>query len=42
LKCHTETQAKLAAKKKILLEEGIVKKYDTLGKPSATMKDLDL
>jgi hypothetical protein len=42
LKRHASTQAKLAAKKNKLLEEGIVEKYDTPGRPSAAIKDPDL
>ena len=42
LKRHAEAQAKLATKKLKLLEEGIVEKYDTPGRPSAAMKDPDI
>ncbi|CAB4483265.1 unnamed protein product [Rhizophagus irregularis] len=42
LKRHADTQAKLAAKKNKLLEEGIVERYDTPGRPSAAMKDPEL
>ncbi|CAG8723650.1 1955_t:CDS:1, partial [Funneliformis mosseae] len=34
LKRHVEAQSRLAAKKQKLLEEGIVKKYNTPEKPS--------
>lgn len=42
LKRHAEAQARLAVKKKKLLEEGIVEYYDAPGRPSAAMKDPDL
>ncbi|CAB4464998.1 unnamed protein product [Rhizophagus irregularis] len=42
LKRHADAQAKLAAKKNKLLEEGIVERYDTPGRPSAAMKDPEL
>ena len=42
LKCYAEAQAKLAVKKKKLLEEGIVKNYNTPERSSAAMKDSDL
>ena len=41
LKRHAETQSKLRTKKQKLLE-GVVKKYDTPGRPSAAMKDPEL
>jgi hypothetical protein len=34
LKQHAGVQAKLSTKKQKLLEEGIVEKYDALGRPS--------
>ena len=42
LKRHAEAQSRLAAKKQKMLEEGIVEKYDTPGRPSVAMKDPDL
>ena len=42
LKCHAEAQAKLAAKKAKLLEEGVVEKYDGPGRPSMAMLHQDL
>ncbi|CAG8617734.1 13286_t:CDS:2 [Funneliformis mosseae] len=34
LKRYAEAQSRLAAKKQKLLEEGVIKKYNTLRKPS--------
>ncbi|CAG8652848.1 3802_t:CDS:1, partial [Funneliformis mosseae] len=34
LNCHAEAQSRLAAKKQKLLEESIIKKYDTPERPS--------
>ncbi len=42
LKCYAEAQAKLAVKKKKLLEEGIVKNYDISERQSVIIKDLNL
>ncbi|CAB4425447.1 unnamed protein product [Rhizophagus irregularis] len=42
LKHHANAQAKLLTKKNKLLEEGIVEKYNTPGRPSTAMKDPDL
>jgi hypothetical protein len=42
LKRHAEAQSKLRTKKQKLLEEGVVEKYDTPGRPSAAMKDPEL
>src|SRR5437016_707953 len=39
LKRHASAQSKLAAKKIKALEEGVVEKYDTPGRPSGAMKD---
>ena len=42
LKRHAEAQSKLRTKKQKLLEEGVVEKYDSPGRPSAAMKDPEL
>src|SRR4051794_26397815 len=42
LKRHADAQAKLTAKKLKALEEGVVEKYDSSGRPSAAMKDPEL
>src|SRR3954453_8782717 len=42
LKRHADAQAKLTAKKLKALEEGVVEKYDSPGRPSAAMKDPEL